>query len=316
MMKSSNTTKVQEFRNPLGFEKTRVSFESSGLNCAGYLYRPINTSDPVPCVILANGFSNTMDWILPAYAERFVAAGFGVLIFDYRYFGESEGQPRQFISVKHQREDIRSAIRFAHTLVGIDPNRIALWGTSLGGGHVIAVAAAEPSIAAVIAQVPGLDMVSKEARATITLPASTLLRLLGAAVRDAIQGALGLSPYYAKVFGDPGETAVFSDLKLKPRFETLMKNSRTWRNQFTPRFYLALPRYQPGMMEKLNMPLLVCVADQEVYSNPAFQVKIARQAPRGEVLHYPGEHFDFYHGLFEQVIADEIGFLQRHLYKR
>ena len=313
MMESSNTTKAQELSHTFRFEKTRVSFESNGLNCAGYLYRPMNMSDHVPCVILANGFSNTMDWILPAYAERFAAAGFAVLIFDYRYFGESEGQPRQLISVEHQREDIRSAIRFSRTLAGIDPNRIALWGTSLGGGHVIAVAAAEPSIAAVIAQVPGLDMVSNEARATIQVPLSTLLRLLGAAVRDAIQGALGLPPYYAKVFGELSETAVFSDPKLKPRFETLMKNSRTWRNQFTPRFYLALPRYQPGMMDRLNMPLLVCVADQEVYSNPAFQVKIGQLAPRGEVLHYPGEHFDFYHGLFEQVIADEIGFLQRHL---
>ena len=66
-------------------------------------------------------------------------------------------------------------------------------------------------------------------------------------------------------------------------------------------------------MEKLNMPLLVCVAEQEVYGNPAFQVKIAKQAPRGEVLIYPGEHFDFYHEMFEQVIADEIDFLRRHL---
>ena len=295
------------------FESTRISFESNGLNCFGYLYRPSNKSIDLPCVILANGFSNTMDWILPAYAERFAAAGFAVLIFDYRYFGESEGQPRQLISVEQQREDIRAALRFTHTLPGIDPNRIALWGSSLGGGHVIAVAAEEPSIAAVIAQVPGLDMVSKEARATIKVPTSVVLKLLGAAVRDAIQGFLGLPPYYAKVFGEPGETAVFSDTRLKPRFEALMKGSRTWRNEFTPRFYLALPRYQPGMMEKLTMPLLVCVAEKEVYSNPEFQTKIARQAPRGEVLHYPGEHFDFYHGLFDEIVADEIEFLQRHL---
>jgi hypothetical protein len=106
---------------------------------------------------------------------------------------------------------------------------------------------------------------------------------------------------------------VFNDPELKPRFEALKKGSQTWRNEFTPRFYLSLPRYQPGTMEKLNMPLLVCVADQEVYSNPVFQVKMAQQAPRGEVLRYPGEHFDFYHGLFEQIVADEINFLQRHL---
>lgn len=312
-METRNRRNVEKLPLASMFERTRISFDSAGLHCAGYLYRPVDRGDRLPCVILANGFSNTMDWILPAYAERFAAAGFAVLIFDYRYFGESEGQPRQLIDVKQQREDIRSAIRFAHGLPGIDAGRIALWGSSLGGGHVIAVAAEEPSIAAVIAQVPGLDMVSKEARATIKVPASVLLKLLGAAVRDAIHALLGLPPYYAKVFGEPGETAVFSDPRLKPRFEALMRGSRTWRNEFTPRFYLALPRYQPGMLEKLAMPLLVCVADQEVYSNPDFQTNIARQAPRGEVLHYPGEHFDFYHGLFEEVVADEIEFLQRHL---
>lgn len=312
-MKTTSTRNAEKLHRPSMFERTQMSFESNGLNCAGYLYRPLNLGDRLPCVILANGFSNTMDWILPAYAERFAEAGFAVLIFDYRYFGESERQPRQLIDVKQQREDIRSAIRFARTLPGIDADRIALWGSSLGGGHVIAVAAEEPSIAAVIAQVPGLDMVSKEARATINVPTSVSLKLLGAAVRDAIQGFLGLPPYYAKVFGDRGEIGVFSDPRLKPRFAALMKGSRTWRNEFTPRFYLALPRYQPGMMEKLHMPLLVCVAEQEVYSNPDFQTKIAQQAPRGEVLTYPGEHFDFYHGLFEQVVADEIAFLQRHL---
>ena len=295
------------------FERTRVAFESDGIQCAGYLYRPAQAADPMPGVILANGFSNTMDWILPAYAEQFVAAGFAVLIFDYRYFGESEGEPRQLISVRRQREDIHAAIRFVRSQPGIDPNRIALWGTSLGGGHVIAVAAEDPQIAAVIVQVPGLDMVSAEARATIKIPGSVVLKLMLAAVRDAVQGWLGLPPYYAKVYGAPDETAVFSAPELKPRFETLEQRSKSWRNAFTPRFYLGLPRYQPGLMEKVTMPLLVCVADREVYSNPEFQVKLAGLAPRGELIRYPGDHFDFYHAIFEQVIRDEIEFLQRHL---
>ena len=88
-------------------------------------------------MVMANGFSGTMDWILPSYAERFAVAGFAVLIFDYRFVGESEGQPRQLIDVKQQREDIRAATHFARRTEGIDPARIALWDTSLGGGHVL-----------------------------------------------------------------------------------------------------------------------------------------------------------------------------------
>jgi alpha-beta hydrolase superfamily lysophospholipase len=126
-----------------------------------------------------------MDWILPSYAERFAVAGFAVLTFDYRCFGESEGQPRQLIDVKQQREDIRAATHFARRTEGIDPARIALWGTSLGGGHVIVVAADDPEIAAVIAQVPGIDLATKEARATIKVPARQIIRLLAAALKDA-----------------------------------------------------------------------------------------------------------------------------------
>lgn len=295
------------------FERKRVSFVSGGIQIAGYLYRPTAVSELLPAVVLANGFSNTMDWIVPAYAERFAEAGYAALIFDYRYFGESGGEPRQLVSVKRQREDIHAAVRFARSQEGIDPDRIILWGTSLGGGHAIEVAANDPRIAAVIAQVPGIDMVSKEAKATIKIPAKVIFKLLVAIVRDGIHGLLGLPPYYTKVFGEPGEAAVFSDPKLKPRFERLMQGSATWRNQFTPRFYLAAPRYQPGTIEKLHMPLLVLVADQEVYANPVFQAKLGEQAPCGEVLHYPGEHFDFYHGIFDQVVADQIAFLQRHV---
>jgi uncharacterized protein len=296
------------------FERTKVSFDSSGLQCAGYLYRPAGTIGHVPCVVMAHGFSGTMDWILPSFAERFAAAGLAVLIFDYRYFGESEGQPRQLVDVKRQRHDITAAIRFARTLEGIDPERIALWGTSLGGGHVIAIAADDPHIAAVVSQVPGIDMVNKRARATIKIPTMVLLKLLMAAVRDAIHGLFGLPPYYIKVFGKPGETAVFTDPTLQPRFDTMMRESRSWRNEFTPRFYLALPRYKHGTAERIKMPLLVCVADHDVYTSPTFHAWVATQAPRGEVRHYPAEHFDFYHGeMFEQVVRDQIDFLHTHL---
>ena len=61
------------------------------------------------------------------------------------------------------------------------------------------------------------------------------------------------------------------------------------------------------------MPLLVCVADREVYANAHFQAKIGHLAPHGEVRHYDADHFDFYHGTLDQVVSDEIDFLRRHL---
>jgi pimeloyl-ACP methyl ester carboxylesterase len=290
----------------------KITLAVDGVTVRGVLYRPM-AGAPSPCVVMANGFSGTMDWILPQFAERFVDAGLAVLIFDYRCFGESDGQPRQWVNVKRQREDLRAAIRFARRQPGVDPERIVLWGTSLGGGHVIVVAAEDPRVAAVIAQMPAIDMLSKEARPDPNpVPLRTRLALVRAALGDGLRGLLGFAPHYWKVFGAPGELAIFTDPRLRPNFEALMKGSPSWRNEFTPRFYLGLPRYRAGTMEKLTMPLLVCVATREALMNQKFLESHVRLAPRHEVKRYEGGHFDLYHGLFDEVVADELEFLRRH----
>lgn len=82
---------------------------------------------------MGHGGSGTKRLGLPRYAERFAAAGLAVLAFDYRHFGASAGEPRQVINIAEQHEDYRAAVRFARDLSGVDPARIALWGTSLSG---------------------------------------------------------------------------------------------------------------------------------------------------------------------------------------
>jgi uncharacterized protein len=102
--------------------------------------------------ILAHGFSGTMDRLVP-HAERFAADSIAALVFDYRGFGESGGEPRQVVDLPAQHQDIRAAIAWVRGRDDLDPNRVALWGNSLGGAHVISVAAAT-RIGAVVAQIP------------------------------------------------------------------------------------------------------------------------------------------------------------------
>src|SRR5882672_11296942 len=118
-----------------------VAFASGGETCAAWLYRPQDGGERAPCVVMAHGFSATRGDTLPAYAERFAAAGMAVLLFDYRHFGDSTGEPRQLLDIGRQQADYRAAIAFARTQGGIDAQRIALFGTSFSGGHVVAVAA-------------------------------------------------------------------------------------------------------------------------------------------------------------------------------
>ena len=78
---------------------------------------------------------------LERYAARFQAAGYAALVFDYRTWGDSEGEPRGLIWIPDQLADYAAAIQYARSRPEIDPARIALWGSSLSGGHVIVATA-------------------------------------------------------------------------------------------------------------------------------------------------------------------------------
>lgn len=112
-----------------------VSFRSGADTVSAWLYRP-DESDPsgAPLLVMAHGLGAVRTMRLDAYAERFAAAGYACLVFDYRNFGDSGGAPRQLLDVNMQLADWGAAVDYAHTLAGIDRNRIGLWGTSFGGG--------------------------------------------------------------------------------------------------------------------------------------------------------------------------------------
>lgn len=299
----------------------QVSFTSGGMPIVGILYRPLGDCPTGPCVVMAHGFSGTMDWIVPEFAATFAQGGLAVLIFDYRYLGMSGGEPRQLIDTRQQRDDLRRAIEFARSLPDVDATRIALWGTSLGGSHVIQLAAEDTEFAAVVANAPGLDLfrgikgryVPAHMRIRKRSIALATFRLLAAAVLDALRGAIGLSPYYIAVYGRLGR-AVFSDPALASLFENVQRNAPSWRNRVTPRFFFTAPRYRDGTIERITAPLLVTLArDDEVVSTAFVKEKVAK-AKYHEIREYPVTHFAMYHGsVRDQVAADQSAFLQRHL---
>jgi dienelactone hydrolase len=294
--------------------RTKVQFDSSGVACAGYLYRPAQARGPLPCVVLGHGTAGTMDRLF-VYAEPFAAAGLAVLVFDYRGWGASDGQPRQVIDIAGQLEDWRAAIEFARGLEGVDPDRIALWGSSLSGGHVVAVAADDPQIAAVVAQVPWFGDARTPGQTLRQLLEVSTIKLIAAAIRDAIRGARGRPPYLVPIVGEPGQTALFTGPEVKAALEAKALEGSRWRNQFAPRFIFALPRYALGRLaERLGMPLLVCVADHDRETPADFAARFVERAPHGELRRYAASHFEMYHGeTFKQVLADQVDFLRTHL---
>lgn len=131
-----------------------MTFQSGEDICVGYLYGDAAPTRR-PCVVLCTGFGGTQDTpSVVANAHAFADAGYLALTFDYRTFGESGGEPGQLVDISGQLADIHAAVEFARRHDRVDAGRIVLWGTSLGGGHVVTAAARDERIAAVIAQVP------------------------------------------------------------------------------------------------------------------------------------------------------------------
>lgn len=120
-----------------------VTFESDGDSCAAWLFLPDGVERP-PVAILGHGLGATREMGLAAFAERFAQAGIAALAFTYRHFGDSGGQPRQLLSIPRQLADWDAAIAHVKNRPDVDGTRIAVWGSSFGGGHAIIVASRHP----------------------------------------------------------------------------------------------------------------------------------------------------------------------------
>jgi alpha-beta hydrolase superfamily lysophospholipase len=282
-------------------------FRSDGDTCAAWLYLPRDVSasaEPAatPIVVMAHGLSGTRRDALGPFAERFAAAGIAALLFDHRGFGDSGGEPDRF-EPRRQLDDWRAAIEFARSLPGVDGERLATFGSSMGGGNALAAAAADRRVAAVVSQVPFLDLWRQAHRG----PPRVLAAMLRAAVLGAHLPAIG-QPDQAAFINAPGGEQGW-------RHVVAIGEDSRWRNRVSARWLLGAP-YRPGRhAATLHCPWLVCVGEADRVARPGPAIAAARRAPQGELRTFPGvDHFDIYDGpAHEAVVAEEVAFLRRHL---
>jgi alpha-beta hydrolase superfamily lysophospholipase len=273
--------------------------------CAAWLYPAAVAGAEAPAVVMAHGLSGTRRDALGPFAERFAAAGIAALVFDHRGFGDSGGEPDLF-EPRRQLEDWREAIACARSLDGVDAERIATFGSSMGGGNALAAAAADHRVAAAISQVPFLDMLRQAHRSSPTVAA----RMLATAARGGHLPAIG-QPHEAALINAPGGEEGW-------RHVVAIGEDSRWRNRVSARWLLGSP-YRPARhATALHCPWLVCVGEADRVAKPGPAIAAAQRAPLGELRTYPGvDHFDIYDGPeHEAVVADQVEFLRRHLLGR
>jgi fermentation-respiration switch protein FrsA (DUF1100 family) len=291
-----------------------VSFEVRGTSLSGWLFLPEDLSAPVPCIVMGHGLGGTKAAGLESYAVRFQRAGIAVLAFDYRHLGESSGEPRQLVWIPYQQEDYAAAIEYARGLEEIDPARIALWGTSLSGGHVIVIAARDGKIACVSSQCPLLHGSAGGMKVLRRVGIRHALRMVVHGQRDLVRSWLGLSPHKLPIVGRPGSVALFPDSDAWAAFQELA--STGFVNEVCARITIRMDKYRPVRHAgQVRCPVLFQVCDKDI----GLPMRIVEEAEKrlgklAEVIHYPIDHFDIYRGShFEQAVSDQLAFFKRHL---
>ena len=135
----------------VGHEKP-VQFYSENIPMAGVLFVPddLSAGQTRPGIVMCHGFTAVKEVMLPEIARRLVGLGYVVLTFDYRFLGASGGEPRRQIIPLRQIEDIRNAVTFLQLQPEVDPERLGLFGVSLGGANVSYAAGVEERVKATI----------------------------------------------------------------------------------------------------------------------------------------------------------------------
>lgn len=280
----------------MSFNRENISFVSEGLNCKGWLYTPGHSDkQKKPAIVMAHGFSAVKEMHLPNFAERFAEEGFIVLVFDYRFTGESEGEPRQNIIPSEQHKDYKNAISWISSHPEVNSDRIGIWGSSYSGAHVLHLAATDPRVKAVVSQVPLVNGWKNAQRLMRPDVFDNFVKSLGEYRTARYNGA---EIQHIPVIAPEGEPSALptpdSYEWFKTTGETIAPN---WKNEVTLETMEAFLEYDPaGLIELISpTPLLMIVAENDVLTPTDLAIEAYQKAmePK-ELVILPGGHFGAY----------------------
>ena len=134
--------------------KKAIAFYSEGVRLVGDVFYPegLRPSERRAGVVLCHGYTGVKDLYLPDNARVLHEAGYVVLTFDYKGWGDSEG-PRSRLAPYSRVADVQAALTFLGSLPEVDAARLGIYGTSYGGATVVWTAAIDPRVKCVVSVV-------------------------------------------------------------------------------------------------------------------------------------------------------------------
>ncbi len=288
-----------------------IKFEVGNINVSGWFYKPEQNNQST-CIIMSHGFGGTKDMALENYALKFRASGYSVLLYDYRYFGESGGSPRQLYSALDQIEDLKAAIAYARSRDDVNEEAIVLWGTSAGATYGVLVASEDRRIAGVIAQCGAFDHKEDSKLYIEQEGMGFFMKLMVHAQRDKGRSRFGLSPHTFPAYGKPGTVAMLTAPGAFEGISMLAKESVYFKNEMCARLALMPHAADPTELAKsIECPVQILVCEKDTLVSPKSHHRlVAVLKDKAYVKQYPIGHFDLYNGDgFVQSTDDQIDFL-------
>ncbi|HJQ70907.1 MAG TPA: alpha/beta fold hydrolase [Blastocatellia bacterium] len=198
----------------LDFRTANIMSEGVRLTAELFSLKPL-AGKPLPTVIMAHGWGGTAA-NFRRDAIDLANAGYMVITFDYRGWGQSDGrivltappekrdgrrftaqveELREYIDPVEQTTDWFNVISWAVGEPMVDKNRIGLRGSSYSGGHVFYIAARDPRVKAIVSQVGAFDsrrVIANEAETKMTYTEAT----------QRARGEIGYPEPRARVIGN------------------------------------------------------------------------------------------------------------------
>jgi len=202
------------FAHAAGVEERTAVVISEGVRLQARIYTPEAAKPPLPTIIMSHGWGGTAA-MLRSQATDFAQAGYLVVAFDYRGWGESDArlvpapvekgvdgslgtdvrELREIVDPLDQAMDLQNVVHWAMGEPAVDKTRLGLWGTSFSGGLVVYVAARDARVRAIVSQVGYMG------QPVASMPSSALERSYSDATHRA-RGELGYPPPGAREIGN------------------------------------------------------------------------------------------------------------------
>ena len=274
--------------------KKRIEFKSEGLVLVGNLHLPTNfdKQKSYRAVVVAGSWTTVKEQMSDLYAAKFAKEGLVALSFDFRNYGESEGQPRNYENPTMKTEDLVNAVKYLQTLKFVDGENINGVGICASAGYLATAAANGAKFNSISLVAPWLHNAEIVQQ---VYGANRDILLAKAAESKKRFAETGQVDYVLGASSTDNTAAMFGQIAyyLNPKRGAI----KQWGNQFATMAWQGWLEFDAiNSAEKISVPVQIIHSKTAAIPNGAETFYAKLNVPKNIIWIENATQFDFYDG--------------------